>query len=343
MQRRLIIIFVYCLLNLNSAQCATELSECPTACNLRTLSGFVKFASATESSSAHLVETNDTVVDLFRFVSVAVPNLVRLETSSSNSTLIGFPTDGEIWDALCSVQQLGGRVARLYVFSFCEDPALCHFYWNASSAKLQHSEQWFERLDAALEIASTLGIRLQIPFMNMAQIQTWGGVASLCSWANVDPQNFFDDVIVQQMYQYVVETVVLRKNTRTGIIYRDDPAIFGWELGACVYVCMCVCSVELTGVFQGMSFSLRPVAICSSASRIRSWLTFPAFLSAGQIQPPPGSGPWTPTTSSSTAVSRRTWAFLTCLTSTSSEVPITTARPISCRQISASTAGERRS
>lgn len=39
---------------------------------------------------------------------------------------------------------------------------------------------------------------------------------------------FFGDRYARQLYKAHARAVMLRANTLTGVVYRDDPAIFGW-------------------------------------------------------------------------------------------------------------------
>lgn len=50
-------------------------------------------------------------------------------------------------------------------------------------------------------------------------------------WANKNSIiDFFTDPVIRGWYTNNVKTIVTRRNSLTGIEYRDDPAIFGWEL-----------------------------------------------------------------------------------------------------------------
>lgn len=104
----------------------------------------------------------------YRFVGINTPNLHRIETNSSDSTLTAIPASSEIWDLLCGVQQMGARVARTYVILFCNDGT-----WHVSNASalpfntsldaapaLSFNEEWFLALDTAVYTADQLGVRL---------------------------------------------------------------------------------------------------------------------------------------------------------------------------------------
>jgi mannan endo-1,4-beta-mannosidase len=42
--------------------------------------------------------------------------------------------------------------------------------------------------------------------------------------------DFYTDDIIKAWYQQYVSLLVLRNNTITGVLYRDDPTILAWEL-----------------------------------------------------------------------------------------------------------------
>lgn len=42
--------------------------------------------------------------------------------------------------------------------------------------------------------------------------------------------DFYKDPIIRSWYQFYVSSLVLRNNTITGVLYRDDPTILAWEL-----------------------------------------------------------------------------------------------------------------
>lgn len=42
--------------------------------------------------------------------------------------------------------------------------------------------------------------------------------------------DFYKDPIIRSWYKFYVSSLVLRNNTITGVLYRDDPTILAWEL-----------------------------------------------------------------------------------------------------------------
>ena len=41
---------------------------------------------------------------------------------------------------------------------------------------------------------------------------------------------FFSDLHIKQWFKRYMRKVIHRTNTLTGVVYRDDPTIFAWEL-----------------------------------------------------------------------------------------------------------------
>lgn len=59
----------------------------------------------------------------------------------------------------------------------------------------------------------------------------YGGAIQYVKWANGSSiLDFFTNPKILGWYQNNIKTIVTRRNNITGIEYRNDPAIFGWEL-----------------------------------------------------------------------------------------------------------------
>jgi endo-1,4-beta-mannosidase len=51
------------------------------------------------------------------------------------------------------------------------------------------------------------------------------------TWANTNNiTTFYTDPALRTMFKAYIQKLVTRVNTKTGVAYIDDPAIFGWEL-----------------------------------------------------------------------------------------------------------------
>ncbi|KAJ7540760.1 hypothetical protein O6H91_10G029500 [Diphasiastrum complanatum] len=96
------------------------------------------------------------------------------------------------------------------------------------------SEQVFQGLDFVIAEAKNQGVRLLLSFAN--NYANFGGKPQYVQWgrnAGLHLENedaFFSDSTVKGYYKTFVQTLLTRVNTITGVAYRDEPAIFGWEL-----------------------------------------------------------------------------------------------------------------
>ena len=99
------------------------------------------------------------------FASVNIPNLHRIELPAEACAraqpCVRAPTDFEIVDALCSVRQMRGVAARVYVFSHGNGGG-----FHISGPDGQLVETWFAIFDRVLALAEELGVRLIVPFVN---------------------------------------------------------------------------------------------------------------------------------------------------------------------------------
>ena len=169
---------------------------------------------------------------LRRFASVNVPNLHRLElpaeACASGSVCARIPTEREVVDALCSVKQMGGEVARMYVLSHGNGAG---FHVRNPNGRL--SEEWFAALDMVIAVAGELGVRLIIPLVNTAYYPLWGTTAMYAEWlgGTEQPEDFFTSTAQRALFRTVLSRVLLRTNTLTGVAYGLDPSILAWELG----------------------------------------------------------------------------------------------------------------
>ncbi|KAI4378322.1 hypothetical protein MLD38_015813 [Melastoma candidum] len=96
-------------------------------------------------------------------------------------------------------------------------------------------ERVFRALDHVIMEARQHGIRLILCLVN--NLQAYGGKNQYVQWAwqdgvglSASNDSFFYDPSIRMYYKDFVKVVLTRKNTITGVEYRDDPTIFAWEL-----------------------------------------------------------------------------------------------------------------
>lgn len=161
----------------------------------------------------------------FKFASVNVPNLHMHEDPEWK-----LPTRWEQADAMCSVRQMGGRVARTYVLSIGESGWATPRHITTPGI---FNEELFVALDGAIAAAADHGVRLIIPFVD--QWHWWGGIADYAGVYGLSEEEFFTDERVIADFELTIQHVLTRVNTITGVPYAEDPAILGWETGNELY------------------------------------------------------------------------------------------------------------
>lgn len=168
----------------------------------------------------------------FRFISWNIPNLHLAEDNLSFEDMRASgwrsPNRFEITDALASVRQMGGTVARTYVLSVRrpgDSPDKPRHVFGPG----QFSEAAFRTLDEVLQIANEQGVRLIIPFVD--NWHWWGGRAEYAGFRGRKKNDFWTDPQLIADFKQTIHFVLTRTNTLTGVRYADDPAILCWETG----------------------------------------------------------------------------------------------------------------
>src|SRR3972149_5654227 len=166
----------------------------------------------------------------YRFISFNIPNLLVIEDAFefTSPSPWRWPDEYEIEDALESIRQMGGQVVRTYVISVYRE--------GSDMGKTVHvlgpgefNEEGFVALDKVLEIANRKGIRLIIPFYDRAP---WmGGQPQCAAFRGKKTDEFWTDPQLIADFKQTIEHLINRKNTITGVAYKDDKAILGWETG----------------------------------------------------------------------------------------------------------------
>ena len=93
----------------------------------------------------------------------------------------------------------------------------------------EFNEEGFRALDKVIEVARRKGIRVIIPFVDQAK--WWGGIGEYAAFRGKPADAFWTDPQIIDDFKATVRYLLTRKNTYTGVAYRDEPAIFGWETG----------------------------------------------------------------------------------------------------------------
>jgi hypothetical protein len=185
--------------------------------------GFSEFITADQDK---LMEGDEE----FRFISFNIPNLHYIEDyfPFEETNPWRLPDEYEIRDALTSIKQMGGRVARTYVISVRrqdDQPGLIRHVEGPN----QFNEEAFKALDKVLQVANEEGIRLIIPL-----VDNWwwmGGRGEYAAFRHKERDEFWSDSQLIEDFKNTISYVLNRENAFTGELYKNDKAVLGWETG----------------------------------------------------------------------------------------------------------------
>jgi endo-1,4-beta-mannosidase len=91
------------------------------------------------------------------------------------------------------------------------------------------NEAAYKEFDYVLDSAARHGIRVIIHFTD--NWEYYGGVKVYTKWAGLSNKNlFWTDEKCKELYKQTVDSFLKRKNTVNGKMYKDDPAIFAFDL-----------------------------------------------------------------------------------------------------------------
>ena len=166
----------------------------------------------------------------FRFLSFNIPNLLVIEDNVgfTNENPWRLPDSFEINDALATVRQLGGTVARTYAITVArtnDTPDIPRHVLGPG----KFDERSFRVLDEIVAAAKRNDIRLIIPL-----VDNWpwmGGRADYARWRGKTMDDFWTDPQVIADFEQTIRFLTTRTNTVTGVCYRHDPTILCWETG----------------------------------------------------------------------------------------------------------------
>jgi hypothetical protein len=165
-----------------------------------------------------------------RFIAWNVPNLLVVEDAFEflGEAPWRWPDEFEIADALETVRQMGGGVARSYVISVRREGSDMGEHVHVLGPG-EFNERAFAALDLVLKVANEKGVRVIIPL-----VDNWkwmGGAEQYAAFRGKAAAEFWTDPQLIADFKRTIDFVVNRRNALTGVRYRDDPAILGWETG----------------------------------------------------------------------------------------------------------------
>ncbi|MGI4788187.1 MAG: hypothetical protein ACRYFS_04985 [Janthinobacterium lividum] len=178
------------------------------------------FSSFITRSGSHLKDGSQD----FRFIALELGAVHRNESDVLPDESDRWPNAYEISDQFQSVVQAGGTATRLYPLSFGADPRSNHVLGLD-----KYNETAFRTLDKVLQVANNDHVRVIIPFID--QYKYWGGVPQFSAWSGVSDKEFYSSPQCLENFKRLIHYVLNRRNTYTGVLYKDDKAILAWQLG----------------------------------------------------------------------------------------------------------------
>jgi mannan endo-1,4-beta-mannosidase len=103
--------------------------------------------------------------------------------------------------------------------------------WSNAAGGVEYNDGpgGLQKLDYMLAKANEAGIKLILPLTN--NWPDFGGMDQYVTWYGLQfHDQFYTDERIKQDYKDWASTLINRVNSITGIAYKDDPAIFSWEL-----------------------------------------------------------------------------------------------------------------
>ena len=169
--------------------------------------------------------------------------------AGANNYYLAYKPRPMVDDVLTSAKELGFPVMRLWGFVDIgsldgsvksvdpnSDPdgkkdGAYFQYWDSKLKRpvVNEGPDGLQRLDYAIAKAGELGIKLILVLTN--NWSDFGGMDQYLSWFGRDEHHeFYTAPEVRAAYKTWIATLVNRRNSINGRLYRDDPAIFSWEL-----------------------------------------------------------------------------------------------------------------
>ncbi|KAG6648157.1 hypothetical protein CIPAW_07G127800 [Carya illinoinensis] len=136
-------------------------------------------------------------------------------------------TRAKVSTAFQQASKNGMNVARTWAFS---DGG----FRSLQSSPGLYNEDVFRGLDFVISEARRYGVYLILSLVN--NFEDFGGRKQYVEWARERGQHlnndddFYTHPVVKGYYRDHVKMVLTRKNSITGMLYKDDPFIFAWEL-----------------------------------------------------------------------------------------------------------------
>jgi len=167
--------------------------------------------------------------NVFRFFGLAAPNIQQNESQIREDRTNRFPDEFELRDIFSGLERTGSRATRTFSLSvYSPDDKNMPVY---IPARRTYKEDAFKCLDRVIALAHEYDVRLIIPFIAS---QSFGGIRGVDEFSTLSGKpkgSFWTDEAVKEDYRHFLDFILNRKNTVSGVLYKNDPAILCWQLG----------------------------------------------------------------------------------------------------------------
>ena len=139
---------------------------------------------------------------------------------------IDYPTRFRVDDVLATAQEMGATVVRSHSLGISIGCPLC-----IEPSPGVFNEVALQHVDYAIMSAKRHGLKLIIPLVDNFH---WyhGGKHTFTDWRGITDENqFYTNATVVGDFEQYISHILNRVNSLTGITYKDDPTILGWETG----------------------------------------------------------------------------------------------------------------
>ncbi len=152
----------------------------------------------------------------------------RFVANGANCYYAAFRSELMVRAAFDLASRLGCNTLRIWAFLDAAGPT-APTWFQAGPGLYNDGPNGLPLLDRAIDLAGQSGIQLILPLVN--HWDDFGGMNQYCRWLGLSRrEDFFTSPAARDAYRGWVEHLLLRVNQRTGRQYRDEPAIFAWEL-----------------------------------------------------------------------------------------------------------------
>lgn len=166
----------------------------------------------------------------FRFMGANMPGLVLpYDFTLRIPERMGLPTAWEQEDAFRTLDQMNLRAVRLWNLPM-RGPKEKAQPWHYVLGPGEFNEGAFACLDRVMALANRYRVRVIVDF-TAGYGDYLGGVGTYAEHRGKKRAEFFTDPQLKEDYRATVRHVIGRRNSVTGIPYREDKAVLAWQFG----------------------------------------------------------------------------------------------------------------